>query len=580
MRVERRTGMRRVVAGAVVMASLLTACGGGGGDDDGAEPAATAAAATSGSSATTAPGATDDAPAAGSNEWIVDGRVSDAAIDGVVDGDSVDVVRVDELTDGVLALDRDDQVPLIGDLSRRVELEAAAFSGLEEALGGTAAAAEAIDAAWAAIGVDVDAAVAASAEPQGFRRSAPGAEGTAIVGLGMGWFAVSAIMTSLVGASDRREPGPPQEGAVRDGVKITSSIDSVQLEMEYTGQEKDVDVTFKARSEVKPCPDPHGVVEITTTIDVATSAAGRGQRATMDVSVTVQVGDDAEIASSEVENRIQWADFGGGAAGQFVDMTFTGSGGFGDGRVNRTGGTVTSSFVNVAATFSRLLGGMLADQLTRTAEASWKSGRCVRLDVSASPGPSGLEPGSTATIVGSPRSKIDGAFTGGTVTALLTAGGASVDPSSTPLQADAEFTYTAPDEADQRATVSLEARSRRGIGKASIDLDTQQRAYQASYSGELTLTGTIASLTQPFTTDITFVGGSGAFAYTPSDERSGSVEVSGSGGGATLTGGGTYTIADSGAGDGTLIMTVQINSCVDVSSICRDSTLPVVLTPV
>jgi hypothetical protein len=68
-------------------------------------------------------------------------------------------------------------------------------------------------------------------------------------------------------------------------------------------------------------------------------------------------------------------------------------------------------------------------------------------------------------------SKIDGKPVGGTVTATL-AGDASVDPAGSPVPADATFAYVAPGEKDKKASVSLESRSKRGIGKTQIAFDT------------------------------------------------------------------------------------------------------------
>lgn len=66
----------------------------------------------------------------------------------------------------------------------------------------------------------------------------------------------------------------------------------------------------------------------------------------------------------------------------------------------------------------------------------------------------------------------------GIVTALLSGGETAVDPSSTPLPADAEFTHTAPGVRDKTGEVSLESRSKRGVGRAQITLDTDQpKAY-------------------------------------------------------------------------------------------------------
>jgi hypothetical protein len=176
-------------------------------------------------------------------------------------------------------------------------------------------------------------------------------------------------------------------------------------------------------------------------------------------------------------------------------------------------------------------------------------------------------------------SKTDGGPAKGTVSAVLSNGGAEVQPSSTPVPADAQFAYTAAPERDQQATVALEARSKRGVGRATIDFDTKAKGYTASYSGDgLTITGTIDDLGAPFITNGTFPGGTATFTHIPNDERSGSLEVGGRGSGAQLSGGGTYTIVDN--ADGSKTMIENLHACVDVSGICRDSVHDVRLTPV
>ena len=78
-----------------------------------------------------------------------------------------------------------------------------------------------------------------------------------------------------------------------------------------------------------------------------------------------------------------------------------------------------------------------------------------------------------------PRSKVDGSPTGGNVTATLSAGGASVEPNGSPVPADANSTYTAPDELDKTGTVSYESRSKRGVGLAAVTFSTSKpAAYQ------------------------------------------------------------------------------------------------------
>jgi hypothetical protein len=192
----------------------------------------------------------------------------------------------------------------------------------------------------------------------------------------------------------------------------------------------------------------------------------------MDISLDGQVDDNAALVSSDVGFRMQWADFAGGK-GQFVDVSGSYSGSKFNGlSLNRSGGKVTADFYTSAVMIGALFGLLLAMKLADAAQKGWESGRCVKLEPTASPGPKGMEPSTTSTITAAPRSKIDGGPVGGTVTAKLTAGGVSVDPSAAPVPADATMTYTAPDQPDQGGTVSLEARSKRGVAKADIAFET------------------------------------------------------------------------------------------------------------
>ena len=183
---------------------------------------------------------------------------------------------------------------------------------------------------------------------------------------------------------------------------------------------------------------------------------------------------------------------------------------------------------------------LLAYRLVRAAEERWKSGRCVKLEPTVSDGPTGLRPGASVTITAAPRSVIDGGPAGGTVTATADPRerpGSS--PSGTKVKADATFTYTAPPEAQQTGDVSLEARSRRGVAKASLHFDTYPLSFVAEGGGgDFKGIGVICDLREPFT-----ISGSGlTLSFTPSSETGGSYTLSGKAAGATWSGGGTYKV--------------------------------------
>ena len=46
------------------------------------------------------------------------------------------------------------------------------------------------------------------------------------------------------------------------------------------------------------------------------------------------------------------------------------------------------------------------------------------------------------------------------------------------MPADAQFDYQNPEKKDQSATIDFEARSKRGVGKASLQFDTRKSGYR------------------------------------------------------------------------------------------------------
>lgn len=111
-------------------------------------------------------------------------------------------------------------------------------------------------------------------------------------------------------------------------------------------------------------------------------------------------------------------------------------------------------------------------------------------------------------VLAEPRSKIDGAPTGGNVTATPSAGGASVEPNGSPVPADANSTYTAPDEQGQQGTVSYESRSKRGIGKAEITFSTTKPAAYLVVGGleDWQVNQVVCDITKPFTLESPGIG--------------------------------------------------------------------------
>jgi hypothetical protein len=142
------------------------------------------------------------------------------------------------------------------------------------------------------------------------------------------------------------------------------------------------------------------------------------------------------------------------------------------------------------------------------------------------------------------------------------------------VPADADFTYDAPGERDKTGTVQLEARSKRGIGKATIEFDTKQFGYVASGGTTVTFTGTIPDLAAPFTLAGTGPGFNVDFSFAPTSDRGGALTYTGSGGGVTLSGSGTYTITGD---DPVLTLDYNAEGCATPGG-CRATSNAITLT--
>jgi len=174
----------------------------------------------------------------------------------------------------------------------------------------------------------------------------------------------------------------------------------------------------------------------------------------------------------------------------------------------------------------------------------YESGRCVDLQVRADPGKrTGARPNTAYTLFANPRARLDGRPAGGTVTATLD-GDSTLNPPGK-VRADARFDYANPSKKDQTATVSFEARSRRGVGRATLDFDTKKGAFRvAGGQNDFSVNQVVCSLTEPFD----LKSNVGIVMHMSGGEGGGSFTVSGKAAGVTWGGSGSYTLAMSGDG--------------------------------
>jgi hypothetical protein len=546
------------VFGLVAVGLILAACGGGGTaeptDTSGQSEQSGSAVADTDVEATVAP---ESSVAAATGPFVVDGEF--------------DVAALDALATEFAALDEQQQFDRLDELSAQFERDLYNLSGLEEALGGTEAVDESITEAgswFAETAVEVRTAVmSAEFEPQGIRRAAPG-QTDGVPSVGMGLF--GGMMVTILGgeaAVSATNDGKTGSGDLAGGGKLEVTGDTAAITAEHAETDSHgVTTTLKTRNVVTPCPAPDGTFTASASIDTSSTInqGATGKRATLEVTITGTVDDNAALVGYDITSRSQYADFVESKGG-FLDLTLTipRSGGA-SGEVNRSGGTVTPAIVETAVALNRLMLVVAAGTLSRAAQTGWQSGRCVELTPTVSAGPKGLSPSASVTITAAPRSKIDGGPTGGTVTALLTGGEAAINPSSTPVPADAEFTYEAPGERDKTGTVSLEARSKRGVAKATIEFDTKAAyAYQIVGGLDDFQTNTaVCDVLAPFNLSgggisVDFSGGlSGTYTYSGVFSAAGGGEYvitlpNGPGQPGTMVGGGVGTVQTGASASGT-----------------------------
>jgi len=501
-------------------------------------------------------------------------KTGGAAVPLVADG-KVNVEAMQARADAFAALSTAQQEAQLASLDGTLERELWKVSGLEAALGGPTAA----DAAFAAHSKAIVAQARAVAERRivlsAFHRA--DAAPSAGEGLFAGIMFVILGADGVVSATNDLKAGEKPTRKIGDELTVTGSLERAEMDFAGSHEAEGVTTKLRAKVQVNPCPDATGHFEGKARIDVSATTTGgsTGQNGILDVTVSGQVDDDAKLASADSDYRMQWADFAAGKGG-FVEV----SGAIGTTKVTgatlgRSAGKVTEAMQANASSVGMLYAMMAKEKIVEAAQKGWESGRCVELQPTAAPGPKGLKPASTSQINAAPRSRIDGAPAGGTVTATLSAGGASVDPAGSKVRAPAKFTYTAPDAENKTGTVSMEARSKRGVAKASIDFDTRKGAYVASGGTEVKVSGTVDDLTKPFTIKGTGQGFTVTYSYTPTSSSKGTYTYAGSGSGITMKGSGSYAI--SGSDPDPLTLTQTGNGCVNIGG-CRQTTNVITLT--
>ena len=387
------------------------------------------------------------------------------------------------------------------------------------------------------------------------------------LGLGLGSFGglmSGGMLSGMVNdMSDERLSELVKEGPMRVGGKeghfeVQVGEDGSQSQnFEYEGKiGEGLTGKVKVKTTMEACPDASGKLTVTSDIDSsvkATGKAGTGGYVRSHFVLERFLDDDANLkpmdkGGSTANMRLQMGGFEN-YEGQHLELS-RGWGSDGKETFDLHEDSGFSIFrldeARRAGDLSRgamLIQTMMAEIMLRgigSKQAPWETGRCVTLKPESTPGKrSGVKPSTSFQVVAAPRAKSEGAPTGGTVKATLT-GGSSLTQDGAKVPADAQYTYVAPSEKDQTAGIAFEARSKRGVGRATLAFDTKKRQAYRLRGGQNDFRAdmVVCSLDEPFDIKSTV----GITMHMSGGGDSGTYTLSGTAAHARWSGSGTYTV--------------------------------------
>ncbi|MDO7881216.1 hypothetical protein [Antiquaquibacter soli] len=391
---------------------------------------------------------------------------------------------------------------------------------------------------------------------------------------GIGFVAIGSLGKSGVEYSNEGARGTDTTGTPGGSATVSVGADGT-VSTTYTagGAEGGLSVDISAASEIQPCPDADGVVELSAEVSVRVGVGSAGGSIELEVETTGRLDETAALASSEYSYRQQHSSTADGT-GEFLDHSGNSAGQV---TVNRWSSKATAEFAKGAAEMAASLAYLVSHDLLAAAETGWTSGRCVDVTLTPSEDPGSLEPEANITIDADAHARLDGQATGGTLFPTLSGEG-DLGSDGSRVPAPATFDYRAADEEGRTGVLTVESRSIRGVGRASIPLTTGGGAYIADVTvDEYTAHDTICSLTEPF--EIT---GSGlTFSFTPAGEGSGTFRMSGARYDLTFVGDGDYSVSHDADGVATALHASGDSTLTTPDGITADSPvdLQYTLTP-
>ena len=424
--------------------------------------------------------------------------------------------------------------------------------GLDAALGGEAKA----DSALTALFVDYERKARAlqTELPKAFAPANEGGGGG--MGGAEGWGGAAA--SSVLGGSqaetaarawengvDRGETtGHAEANIGGDHVSVDWTGDSATMTSEVEGNiPGGLKGKVKTTVSLKTCPDVEGKVVAEFESNSSVAAGGASADSRVKSKVTAFVDDDANLIDDKLDSQssAQQSTSGGAHVDANDDLsTVTGAAG---GKTNAMSGGATEADGKMAQGMASM-GRYAARQAILAAQKAWQSGKCVKLEVRSDPAKrKGAKPNTAYTLFAEPRAISDGQPTGGTVKATLN-GGNRLNPTGK-VKADAKFDYANPEQKEQSATIDFVARSKRGVGKATLEFDTKKKK---SYSIEFAQcpgggreSMRACDISKPFT--LHACGGLATISHIPSGDKGGQWTFKFQGAGGFANSSGTYALS-------------------------------------
>ncbi|MFT4180041.1 MAG: hypothetical protein QM612_11385 [Thermomonas sp.] len=309
----------------------------------------------------------------------------------------------------------------------------------------------------------------------------------------------------------------PVKYAHKDGSAAfqTGADGSLDQLLEFAVNESGVSGKTKVKIKIEACPDADGKLTITMDTDSSmhvSGKAGTGGYVRSQLRYERYLDDDAHLIDDDTGSASEMHIGIGGFEnyeGQHMDVTLgveRGRKGFatrhGDSGFNILFRPEEYTHANTLIAQAFRFQQAMAEFMLRgagTKGGPWESGRCVNLKPTTTPAKrKGAKPSTQFEIVAEPRAASDGAPTGGTVKATLS-GGNRLSQDGVKVPADARYTYTAPEKRDESASIAFEARSKRGVGKATLEFDTKRKqGYHFSCGGHDPIEQDVCGIDRPF----------------------------------------------------------------------------------